>query len=73
MKSKGKIALFSIPYLVFFHVLSNFTIHDNTDLQAVGKEVVVVLHPVVHCVPLSPIADATAECLTVTQTLSAII
>ena len=60
-------------YLItLFSVLSNFTIHDNTDLQAVGKEVVVVLHPVVHCVPLSPITDATAECLTVTQTLSAI-
>ena len=31
------------------------------DLQAIGKEVVEVLHPVVHEVPLRPIGDASAE------------
>ena len=40
------------------------------DLQAVGEQVVVVLHAVVHRVPLRPRCDATAEGLTVTQTLS---
>ena len=31
------------------------------DLQAIGKKVVEVLHPVVHEVPLRPIGDASAK------------
>ena len=36
-------------------------------LQAVGEEVVEVLHAVVHQVPLSSIADACTKCITVTE------
>ena len=38
------------------------------DLHTVGEEVVVVLHPIVHHVPFSTIADALAEFVTMTQT-----
>ena len=39
-----------------------------SQLQAVGEQIVEVLHPVVHQVPLCPVADAGAECITVTET-----
>ena len=42
----------------------------GSDLEAVGEQIVEVLHPVVHKVPLSPVTDAGAECVRVTQTFS---
>ena len=44
--------------------------HLHGDLHAVGEQVVEVLHPVVHKVPLCPVTDAGAECVRVTQTFS---
>ena len=40
-----------------------------SQLQAVGEQIVEVLHPVVHQVPLCPVTDPCTELVTVTQTL----
>ena len=41
------------------------------DLHAVGEEVVVVLHAVIHYVPLGTVADALGESFGMTQTFPA--
>ena len=40
----------------------------RSELQAVAEQVVEVLHPIIHQIPLCPVTDACTELVTVTQT-----